>query len=164
MMTSPNENIFRVTCPLCGEFTGHWWIPRTKAIDAELLMLSLICARTNGWLYNGDSGDLRRHRAHYDVTVMIQHLFCWETVCINFTFRSQVTSQYLNQWCLSLLTHICDTRPRWVLKMFWKGRQCFGLFDGLILIMLMGSASHMTAIILYTDSHARSPFFMIWLR
>ena len=22
-MTSSNENIFRVTCPLCGEFTGH---------------------------------------------------------------------------------------------------------------------------------------------
>ena len=23
MMTSPNDNIFRVTGPLCGEFTGH---------------------------------------------------------------------------------------------------------------------------------------------
>ena len=27
---------FRVTGPLCGEFTGHWWIPLTKASDAEL--------------------------------------------------------------------------------------------------------------------------------
>ena len=36
MMTSSNGNIFRVTGPLCGEFTGHRWIPRTKAIDAEL--------------------------------------------------------------------------------------------------------------------------------
>ena len=26
MMTSSNENIFRVTGPLCGEFTGHQWI------------------------------------------------------------------------------------------------------------------------------------------
>ena len=36
MMTSSNGSIFRVTCPLCGEFTGHWWIPLTKASDTEL--------------------------------------------------------------------------------------------------------------------------------
>ena len=36
-MTSSNgRNIFRVTGPLCGEFTGHWWIPLTKASDVEL--------------------------------------------------------------------------------------------------------------------------------
>ena len=36
MMTSLIGNIFRVTGPLCGEFTGHRWIPHTKASDAEL--------------------------------------------------------------------------------------------------------------------------------
>ena len=36
MMTSSNANIFRVTGSLCGEFTGHRWIPRTKVSDAEL--------------------------------------------------------------------------------------------------------------------------------
>ena len=36
MMTSSYGNIFRVTGPLCGEFTGDRWIPRTKARDAEL--------------------------------------------------------------------------------------------------------------------------------
>ena len=36
MMTSSNDNIFHVTGPLCGEFTGHRWIPRTMASDAEL--------------------------------------------------------------------------------------------------------------------------------
>ena len=36
MMTSSNGSIFRVTGPLCGEFTGSRWIPRTKASDAEL--------------------------------------------------------------------------------------------------------------------------------
>ena len=34
------------------------------------LVLSLICAWTNNWANNGDAGDLWRHRAHYDVTVM----------------------------------------------------------------------------------------------
>ena len=31
-----NWNIFRVTGLLCGEFSGHRWMPRTKAGDAEL--------------------------------------------------------------------------------------------------------------------------------
>ena len=33
---SSNGNIFRVTGPLCVEFTGQQWIPLTKASDAEL--------------------------------------------------------------------------------------------------------------------------------
>ena len=69
-MTSSNGNIFRVTGLLCGEFTGHRWIPLTKASDEEL---SLIRAWTNGWVNNRDAVDLRRHRAHYDVTVMKSH-------------------------------------------------------------------------------------------
>ena len=32
------------------------------------LMFSLICARINGWVNNGEAGDLGRHRAHCDVT------------------------------------------------------------------------------------------------
>ena len=36
MMTSSNENIFRVTGPLWGESTGHRWIPLTETNDAEL--------------------------------------------------------------------------------------------------------------------------------
>ena len=34
------------------------------------LMLSLICPWTNGWINNRDAGDLRRHRAHYNVAVI----------------------------------------------------------------------------------------------
>ena len=34
------------------------------------LMISLICAWTNGWSNNRDAGDLRRYGAHYCVTVM----------------------------------------------------------------------------------------------
>ena len=35
------------------------------------LMFSFICTRTNGWVNNPDTGDLRRHRTHYDVNVMV---------------------------------------------------------------------------------------------
>ena len=34
------------------------------------LMFSLICTWTNGWVNNREAGDLRRHCAHHDVTVM----------------------------------------------------------------------------------------------
>ena len=35
------------------------------------LMFSLICSWIDGWVNNGEAGDLRRHRVHYDVIVMI---------------------------------------------------------------------------------------------
>ena len=43
-------------------------------------MFSLICTWINGWANNRDAGDLRPHRAHYDVTVMYilyQLVFHW---------------------------------------------------------------------------------------
>ena len=38
------------------------------------LMFSLICACINGWVKNREAGDLRRHRAHYDVIIMLYYL------------------------------------------------------------------------------------------
>ena len=46
-----------VNSPLKGQWRGY-------------LMFSLICDRTNCWANNQDAGDLRRIRAHYDVSVM----------------------------------------------------------------------------------------------
>ena len=43
-------------------------------------MFSLICVWTNGWVNIRNAGDLRRHRAHYVVTVMC----IWE---VHFIFR-----------------------------------------------------------------------------
>ena len=40
------------------------------------LMFSLICAWINGWVNNREASDLRRHRAHYDVIVMIPRTDC----------------------------------------------------------------------------------------
>ena len=38
------------------------------------LMFSLICAWINGWENNHEAGDLKRHRAHYNVTLMFEYL------------------------------------------------------------------------------------------
>ena len=38
-------------------------------------MFSLICVWINGWVNNREAGDLRRYRAHYDVSVMKRNTF-----------------------------------------------------------------------------------------
>ena len=72
-MTSSNGNIFRVTVPLFEEFTGHRWIPLTKASDSEPWCFLWLKPWINGWVNNHGAGDLRRYRAHYDVSAMHNH-------------------------------------------------------------------------------------------
>ena len=47
------------------------------------LMFSSICTWINGWENNREAGDLRRHRAHYDVTVMVRYLEILSTILKN---------------------------------------------------------------------------------
>ena len=67
MMTSSNGNIFRVTGPLCGEFTGHRWIPHTKASNAglwcflDLRLNKQLSKQSRGWWYETPSRPLWRH-------------------------------------------------------------------------------------------------------
>ena len=68
MMTSSKGNIFRVTGPLCGEFTGPGEFPH-KGQWRGALMFSLICVWMSSWANNREAGDLRRHRGNYDVNV-----------------------------------------------------------------------------------------------
>ena len=72
-MTSSNGNIFIVTGPLRGEFIGIRWIPRTQRPVVRSFDVSLICAWIYSWVNNREVGDLRGHRAHYDVIVMSPH-------------------------------------------------------------------------------------------
>ena len=44
-----------------------------SSVTSELWCFCLICAWIKGWVNSGEAGDLRRHRAHYDVIVMIIH-------------------------------------------------------------------------------------------
>ena len=69
MITSSNGNIFRVTGPLCGVFTGHRGIPLTKASDADLLCFRWSAPWINAWVNNRGASDLRRRLAHYDAIV-----------------------------------------------------------------------------------------------
>ena len=74
-----------VLCPLdevikWKHFPGYWpfvqGISRSPVNSPDkgqwrgALVISLNCAWINGWVDNREAGDLRRHRVHYDVTVM----------------------------------------------------------------------------------------------
>ena len=76
MITSSNGNIFRVTepfvrgihrSPVNSPHKGQW---------RGALVFSLICAWISDWVNTGESADLRRHHAHYHVTVMKQNDPC----------------------------------------------------------------------------------------
>ena len=102
MMTSSNGHIFRVTGHLCGELQR----PVTRSFD-----VFFICVWINGWTNNREAGDLRRYRAHYEVTVMrsttpnitpiktqriFAHIETWRLVshCV-----TPVTSTVIVLWC-----------------------------------------------------------------
>ena len=63
-------NIFRVTGPFVRGIHRSPANPLHKGQWSEALMFSLICTWTNGWVNDQGAGDLRRHRAHYNVTIM----------------------------------------------------------------------------------------------
>ena len=71
MTTSLNGNIFRLTGLCEGKPSVSGGTP-SKGQRGGALMFSLISVRTNGWANNQNTGDLGRHRAPYDVTVMVQ--------------------------------------------------------------------------------------------
>ena len=59
--------------PMISPHKGQW---------RGVLMLSLICAWIDGWVNNREAGDLGRHRAPYDVTVVF--LICLFLVSLGF--------------------------------------------------------------------------------
>ena len=111
-MTSSNGNIFRVTGPLCGEFTGDLWIPLTKASDAEL------------WCFLSSAPEQRlrkqwrrrwfeTHRAHYDITVML----------LVFMLRKARHLLHAGQWCIETEMSSFEWKfINWLLNNIWWSR------------------------------------------
>ena len=71
------------------------------------LMFSFICAWINVWVNNREAGDLRRHRAHYDVIVMCI-LSAYFTV--EYRYNSNIT-----RYCIKECDDICRTKmTHWI--------------------------------------------------
>ena len=116
MMTSSNGNIYCTTGPLWGESTSQ--CSPHKDQWRGTLMYSLICAWTNNW----DTSNLRSHRSHYDVTVMMTHWadyidlqgshLAYRSICLArkqvryhlewFIGKSDSTLVMLNKWHINI--------------------------------------------------------------
>ena len=91
-LTSPNGNI-SVLLALC----DRWPVNSPhKSQWRAALMFPLICAWIKGRVNNSEAGDLRRHRSHYDVTV-IYGINCMVTIINNECF---ITFSMYQPWTL----------------------------------------------------------------
>ena len=69
MLTSSNGNKSALLAICVGNSLVPGEFPH-KGQWREDSMLSLMCVWINGWINTSEAGDLRRHRAQYDVSVM----------------------------------------------------------------------------------------------
>ena len=103
--------IFAGNSPVPGEFPhkGQW---------RGALMLSLICVWINAWVNNREAGDLRRHRAHYDVIVMTKSKPCdisWCVLCIALFHSAQIFITHTDRWWWAL-----ENILQWMIFLFWN--------------------------------------------
>ena len=146
-MTSSYGHIFRVTEPFVRGIHRSPVNSLHKGQWRGTLVFSLICAWTNGWVNNRDAGDLRRHRAHYDV-IVIQVPHCWRSMqwsCLSGSFTVQNISNAqlffmrcsLHGACLVSNCGVPPTNPclpplsvtnlnRWGTSIYWLKDSCHG--------------------------------------
>ena len=77
------------------------------------LMLSLICAWINDWVNNREASDLRRHRAHYDATVMYAVMIILD---FQMTCRDGERMLWLVASCILTACHRHQSPGNWQVK------------------------------------------------
>ena len=92
-------------------FLRHWafvWGIHRSPVNSShksqwraAFIFSLICTWIKGWVSNRDAGDLRRHRAHYDVTVMYHRLLVSSYAV--YTHVMLIYSRYAHLLTLSIM-------------------------------------------------------------
>ena len=107
MMMSSNGNIFRVTGPLCGEFTGPGDFPAQRPVTRSFDVF-FICAWINDWVNNRQAGDFRRLCGHYDVNIMLRPQTANWNLGMNSLIRAgtNITNNYIYSrrvWMFPLL-------------------------------------------------------------
>ena len=117
------------------------------------LLFSLICTRINGWVNNDEAGDLRRHSAHYDVTVI--HFSNASPVCIQVPVQYALSYYRLNIYCQRIDTwtngrHFAKTNNLTKLKYFqmiFSNERNGFLFQMSLNLVSAGNSWEMSALI-----------------
>ena len=95
---------FSVLLAICA---GNSPVPmNSKGQWRGALMFSLICARMNGWVNNGEAGDLRLHWVHYDLIVM-WYVICSIEIALHNSYREH--GQHV-VWLMDILVYSSDKR------------------------------------------------------
>ena len=104
-----------------------------KGQSRGALLLSLICARINGWVNNPEAGDLRRHPTHCDVIVLIYKNMLQSVLCGMHSLDGQIGSAFSAIWPVD---DVLISRPSLLLQGLWimllvlvwneqNGRACY---------------------------------------
>ena len=114
-MTSSKGNIFCDTGPLWGGIHRSPVNSPHKCQWRGPLTFSLIYTWTNSWTNNTEAGDLRHHRAHYDVTVMspcndhqVAYPFANNIADIWMIFVQQISSILVTLQNIYMTAHGCS--------------------------------------------------------
>ena len=103
---------------------GFHWSPVNSPNRGQwrgALMFSLICSWINGWVNIGETDDLRRHHAHYDVTVMqIRDSLCHYRLYMgrNNYEHADDEKQIFLMWVLQVNRNVAG-RLRWFETLQW---------------------------------------------
>ena len=80
-------------------------------------MFSLICAWINGWVNNREAGDLRQHRAHYDVTVLQRTWYDYQETWVAWVHECIIS--YLISWYEQYTIHRQWNQIRCFVMLHW---------------------------------------------
>ena len=131
-MTSSNGNIFGVTGPMCGVFTGKFLSQRPVT---RALMFYFSCAWINDWVKNREAGDFRRHRAHYDVTVMSLYWAYWPLTDPIIARCPAIDPNFPSQsivWCVAHLSRVSAYELSHIRSIVWQGAHYFSIHEDII--------------------------------
>ena len=107
----------------------HRWTVKSphKGQWRAALMFNLIGAPINGWVNNRHAGDLRRHRAHYDVMVMPQRTSNAKRACY-------VSNLWLSQFVTESV-EICDNVKIFISTIYIQSIW-INMFSSILLILI----------------------------
>ena len=76
------------------------------------MMFSLICTWISDWVNNREAGDLRRHRGHYDVNVMMILTYSYSAIPPSGTFASEILIKIKNFSFTKMQLNTSSTKSR----------------------------------------------------
>ena len=82
------ETFYALPALCTGNLSATDEFPSQSLVTRSFDVFFFICASTNGWANNRYTGDLKRHRTHHDVTVMMASSCPTETKNVNCVYIS----------------------------------------------------------------------------